>query len=734
MGQTASSLGSIKLPSRKEVLALFFYYKQEQKQTIRQSCNITSDAILEVWSKARIPTKHKPDVVNKIEYLFREWEKLKKNKENKAKRSESLERKENEWKSGLDDLFDIAHANSLEMIKINDDREFLLAQREKGRRGKMGKVDVKLAKKEEASQKRSLTLKRRLQQEQDAAKLRKEIAVLKSSSEDEDIDTDHESAIETVLDSQMASTSSLHIVPKRGRKNIIDARLAATLDAAKVTDRNAAKVLVPTITKLGDDPSKYNVNPSSIRRQRMKFRQSIAENLKTSFRPQVPLTIHWDGKMLEDITGREMVDRLPILVSGEGVEQILAAPKLLRGTGEATACAVYDTANEWQISDKVKFMCFDTTAANTGPRNGACVLLEQKLDRDLLWLACRHHVHELVLEAVVNRSLGASSGPDISLFKRFQKFWTSINKTKFQTALSDVTTAQVVSDIAADSISFAENQLQKFQLRDDYKELLELSVIFLGGVPVKGVSFKYPAGVHRARWMAKAIYSLKIWMFRSEFELTSTEEAGVRNISLFVVKVYMRFWFQASSAVSAPRNDLLFLKEIDNYSRDNADISSIALKKLLQHLWYLSEELVILALFDDEVSNEIKRSMVQALERTGEEYPSKRITLDPKLIHTKELADFVTSNSRKFFTITGFSSNFLTRDVTQWEEDDEYRRVKACVRSLRVVNDTAERGVALMEEYNKLHTTNEEQKQFMLLVVKQYRQQHPDSKKSTLMQ
>jgi len=27
---------------------------------------------------------------------------------------------------------------------------------------------------------------------------------------------------------------------------------------------------------------------------------------------------------------------------------------------------------------------------------------------------------------------------------------------------------------------------------------------------------------------------------------------------------------------------------------------------------------------------------------------------------------------------------------------------------MRVVNDIAERGVALMEEYNKLHTTNEE--------------------------
>ena len=50
---------------------------------------------------------------------------------------------------------------------------------------------------------------------------------------------------------------------------------------------------------------------------------------------------------------------------------------------------------------------------------------------------------------------------------------------------------------------------------------------------------------------------------------------------------------------------------------------------------------------------------------------------------------------------------------------------------MRVVNDIAERGVALMDEYNKLHTTDEEQKQFLLLVVKEYHQWYPDSSKKT---
>ena len=58
---------------------------------------------------------------------------------------------------------------------------------------------------------------------------------------------------------------------KRGRKNIIDEKLAVSLDMAKVSDRGAALVLTPTIQSLGLDPSDYNLNYSSIRRERMKY-------------------------------------------------------------------------------------------------------------------------------------------------------------------------------------------------------------------------------------------------------------------------------------------------------------------------------------------------------------------------------------------------------------------------------------------------------------------------------
>ncbi|GBM90827.1 hypothetical protein AVEN_3075-1 [Araneus ventricosus] len=51
--------------------------------------------------------------------------------------------------SDLNNLFDIAHANALEIINIEEDRKLLLSQREPGRRGCLMGVDMKLAKREE---------------------------------------------------------------------------------------------------------------------------------------------------------------------------------------------------------------------------------------------------------------------------------------------------------------------------------------------------------------------------------------------------------------------------------------------------------------------------------------------------------------------------------------------------------------------------------------------------------
>jgi len=273
--------------------------------------------------------------------------------------------------------------------------------------------------------------------------------------------------------------------------------------------------------------------------------------VKNVFIPEIPLTIHWDGKIIEDISGHETVDRLPILVSDKSVDQLLAIPKLISGTGRSISSAVYETTSSWGLLVKIKCMSFDTTAVNTGLRNGACILLEQ--DKDVLWLACRHHIMEIMLEAVVVHAIGCSSGPDTLLFK---KSWNTIQSEHFETAISNASISNKIENISTETITFASKQLEEFQPRDDYKELLNLCIIFLRGVPKKGIYFRSPGGLHRARWMAKAIYYLKIYLFRGQFKLTEKEYAGICDICIFTVRIYIKYWFEAASAIYSPRKYL----------------------------------------------------------------------------------------------------------------------------------------------------------------------------------
>ena len=59
------------------------------------------------------------------------------------------------------------------------------------------------------------------------------------------------------------------------------------------------------------------------------------------------MIVHWDGKLLLDLTGKQNVDRLAILVSCQAETQLLCIPKLPSGTGEAQASAVCDAIKQW---------------------------------------------------------------------------------------------------------------------------------------------------------------------------------------------------------------------------------------------------------------------------------------------------------------------------------------------------------------------------------------------------
>ena len=150
--------------------------------------------------------------------------------------------------------------------------------------------------------------------------------------------------------------------------------------------------------------------------------------------------------------------------------------------------------------------------------------------------------------------------------------------------------------------------------------------------------------------------------------------------------------------------------------------------KLGAHLWYLSEELIPLLLFDPE-SLEEKYWIVTAMRtKEGSDEPFK-CTLAPQGNIT--LGDLAMLASNKFFKKMQIWQSFLDEDPESWSTTDDCITVQI-IAVIRVMNDNAEWAVALIEEYNGKITHDEQQLQFLVQVVAEHRSRFPDSKEMTL--
>lgn len=446
--------------------------------------------------------------------------------------------------------------------------------------------------------------------------------------------------------------------------------------------------------------------------------------------------MHWDGKILTDIKGKEKVHRVAVIITHGNFEQILAVPKVRSGSGMSIAQCVYDLLSDYKLLDKIEGICFDTTSTNTGRLNGAAVLLEQMLDRELLHVPCRHHILEIILRDIFEVKMEISTeSPNVQIFESFKKKWSKINKNEYITGASDKKVKQKISVESINQMKqFCVKKLENKKLRGDYREFLELVLIFLGGKPNDRIFFREVGPTHHARWMNKAIYALKMYLFRSQCNLTAKQNDSLRDICIFLVVLYTKAWFECPYAVSAPNHDLNFIKKTIDFAKKDKVVSERVLAKFSNHLYYLSEEALGLAFFDKDVSIEEKRKMVLALERDSDN--AKKLLVKPtELMNTfeqKQLSDFVTKNTMSFFERFKIPTEFLKNDPNEWAHSDDYSTAVEFLSKIHVVNDTAERNIKLFSDYNTILTNDEKDKQYLMFVVAEQRKLYPSCTKADL--
>lgn len=185
---------------------------------------------------------------------------------------------------------------------------------------------------------------------------------------------------------------------------------------------------------------------------------------------------------------------------------------------------------------------------------------------------------------------------------------------------------------------------------------------------------------------------------------------------------------------SAPRNDLNLLKELVAYKNINPTVSLVALQSFSNHLWYLSDTLIALSFFDEDVDSQKRTAMVRKLEEENEHtilYLKKAVV--PENVEYAEIEDFVSRNTKQFFELLfGRMPSFIEKHPNTWKDDSEYLRMQEIVKKLQVVNDVAERGIGLIKNYNAILTHQEEYKQYLLQVVEDHYKTIPFVTKKTI--
>ena len=227
--------------------------------------------------------------------------------------------------------------------------------------------------------------------------------------------------------------------PKIGQLNIptnILQKTTLTSVHCGISARAQTMSVADVLVKSGANLKDFKLSKSSANRYRKSEASKVAESVRESFTEKLEeigrkFVLHFDGKLLQDITDskKSVSERLAILLSSPSLEdpQLLGILPIKDGTGGEIVKGILDILQQWKVtSEHIVGLSYDTTASNSGASGGVCVLLERELGRQLLYLACRHHIYELQMKHVSVKVGCPTKGVDDPLFAKFRDSWNEI--------------------------------------------------------------------------------------------------------------------------------------------------------------------------------------------------------------------------------------------------------------------------------------------------------------------
>lgn len=151
-------------------------------------------------------------------------------------------------------------------------------------------------------------------------------------------------------------------------------------------------------------------------------------------------------------------------------------------------------------------------------------------------------------------------------------------------------------------------------------------------------------------------------------------------------------------------------------------------------MWYLGPELIVLSLFSNEISPKEKRQILDKMQEKNGDWKVRGIRLKSSGdLHKKKLSDLIGCQSMNAINNLRLNLGFMYNlDTEKWADSKEYKIAKSYVDNIAVVNDVAERSLALMTNFNEKFTRKESKKQLILQVVQDNRKRIKGCTKKTL--
>lgn len=763
---TDSQITGSRLPTNQQVLRCFMYHQHQgapSRQTKFETAKLVLAQVSEFYRKANIPMISDIMACQKIIKLADDNAKLRSIPVARRTRPFALNKLKC-MEIELNKTFQIWPANVTKLVTIPEDLQFLESMKT-DRLASFGSTDKVLSDKLQRKAARNADLmarqaKARQQLNEASASTQTFSPSEPSSSENESASSDNEYAAST------SATPSSHRRTLRTGEHVFiphdilkSPELVALSTRMKLSPAQQSAFTETLIEEVGGDPTKIATSYATADKSRRKVGEQIAASAREMWVPPLRASLHWDSKIMTSLTYQnELEERLTISVGDSNEIKLLGVPSYKPGTDRKSGDIISDlTVNllhTWNCADSIVNMVFDTTASNTGHLSAACITIQHNLQRALLWSACRHHVGEVILTQVFNDlHIEASRSPEVTLFSRFRaKFDLFPHSCNEDQPLSILDLSQfgdadtrLLDGMRIDTLEILKSKAE--MKRDDYLEFIELCKVFLGDQ--KELTFKRPGAIHKARWMAKLLYSIKITLLENNIAqlpqgtvTTKHQLPKIRDFVIFATIIYSSWWITCSHTADAPWNDLDLYKRLLAYDSVNSSVSQSAIKALKRHLWYLTEEMIPLALFSGIVPNTEKQAIAVKLlaVKPAEEVitPSNRFgawfgkpTFPDNITQSTSLADLVGPNSWFMMRILQIDHQFLEERVENWAMCATYQTSKSNISAINVVNDAAERAVKLGSDF--LSTAKSESHyQNVLQVVEQDRKNRPNLRKRKL--